>query len=242
MNPEVAYEEGSIVQIPPNSLEDLIDDNVQRIEEIEEVKPETVHIRTNEKTILRHVKPQDVKYWHFKFIDQKNTNQMTNVLQNIQAYRLTVEYSFKLNTADIILKQQEEIVGKIHLLLCDKRDANLPSKYYCKLFFFYFKNNQLFQAVKTALVNFFENFKPAHIKAAHIKAPHIKAPQKRLLRTQKASLKSLTNKNKRTTRQTRKYSLRPQKASLKSLKSITNKNVTKRAHKYSLRPRKVKPN
>ena len=105
------------------------------------------------------------------------------------------------------------------------------------LFPFYFKNNQLFQAVKTALVNFFENFKPAHIKA-----PHIKAPQKRILRTRKASLKSLTNKNKKTTRQTRKYSLRPQKASLKSLKSITNKNVTKRAHKYSLRPRKVKPN
>ena len=122
---------------------------------------------------------------------------MTNVLQNIQAYRLTVEYSFKLNTADIILKQQEEIVGKIHLLLCDKRDANLPSKYYCKLFFFYFKNNQLFQAVKTALVNFFENFKPAHIKA-----PHINATQKRILRTRKASLKSITNKNKKTTRQT----------------------------------------
>lgn len=222
MNPDIAYEEGSIVQVPPSSLEDLIDDNVKLVEETEEVKPETVHIRTNEKTILRHVKPQESKYWHFKFIDQKNTNQMTNVLQNIQGYRLTVEYSFKLNTADIILKQQEEIVGKIHLLLCDKRDANLPNKYYCKLFFFHFKNNQLFQAVKTALVNFFENFKPAHIKAPHIKAPHIKAPQKRILRTRKASLKS--------------------PKSLKSLKSLTNKNVTKRAHKYSLRPRKVKPN
>jgi hypothetical protein len=233
MNSDIAYEEGSIVQVPPNSLENLINEKVERIEEIEEVKPETVHIRTNEKVILRHVKPQDIKYWHFKFSDPRHTNQLTNVLQNIRESRLTVEYSFKLNTADIILKQQGEIVGKVHLLLCDKRDANLPSKYYCKLFFFHFKNNQLFQAVKTTLVNFFENFK---------------ASQKRVLRPRKASLKrslankrSLTNKDKRATRQVRKYSLRPQKASLKSLAN-KNKNVTRRAHKYSLRPRKVKPN
>ena len=84
---------------------------------------------------------------------------MTNVLQNIQGYRLTAEYGVPINTADITLKHNGEVVGKIHLLLCDKRDANLPNKYYCKLYFYHFKNPQLFQAVKTALVNFFENFK-----------------------------------------------------------------------------------
>ena len=260
MNPDVAYEDGSIIPVPRNSLEDLISDKVQQqeqseqieeIADIEEVKPITIEI-ANKKAILRHVKPQESKYWHFKFSDPRHTNQMTNVLQNIQGYRITVEYNFKLNTADIILKQQGEIVGKIHLLLCDKRDANLPNKYYCKLFFFHFKNNQLFQAVKTALVNFFENFKASHSKASHSKASHSKASHskashskashKRLLRSRKASLKSLNNKDKRATRRAHKYSLRPRKASLKSLKSLANKNVTKRAHKYSLRPRKVKPN
>ena len=173
MNPDVAYEEGSIVQVPRNSLEDLINDKVQKTEQLEqpeqielleqsdqleEVKPVTIEI-TNKKAVLRHVKPQESKYWHFKFSDPRYTNQMTNVLQNIQGYRLTVEYGVPINTPDITLKMNGEIVGKIHLLLCDKRDANLPNKYYCKLYFYNFKSPQLFQAVKTALVNFFENFK-----------------------------------------------------------------------------------
>ena len=168
MNPDVAYEEGSIVPVPVvtprNSLEDLINDKVPQIEQTEqlaqteEVKPETIEI-ANKKAVLRHVKPQESKYWHFKFSDPRHTNQMTNVLQNIQGYRLTVEYGTPVNTADITLKHNGEVVGKIHLLLCDKRDANLPNKYYCKLYFYHFKNPQLFQAVKTALVNFFENFK-----------------------------------------------------------------------------------
>ena len=170
MNPNVAYEEGSIVPIKTSSLEDLINDKVKQqeqpeeiediaeIEDIEEVKPVTIEI-ANKKTVLRHVKPQESKYWHFKFSDPRHTNQMTNVLQNIQGYRLTVEYGVPINTPDITLKMNGEIVGKIHLLLCDKRDANLPNKYYCKLYFYNFKSPQLFQAVKTALVNFFENFK-----------------------------------------------------------------------------------
>jgi len=173
MNPDVAYEEGSIVPVKTNSLEDLINDKVQKTEQLEqaeeiaqleqseqleEVKPVTIEI-ANKKAVLRHVKPQESKYWHFKFSDPRHTNQMTNVLQNIQGYRLTVEYGVPINTADITLKHNGEVVGKIHLLLCDKRDANLPNKYYCKLYFYHFKNPQLFQAVKTALVNFFENFK-----------------------------------------------------------------------------------
>ena len=146
-----------------------LDEAEREVEERkEEVKPLTIEI-ANKKAVLRHVKPQESKYWHFKFIDPRHTSQMTNVLQSIQGYRLTVEYGTPINTADIILKMndedesedhsQGEIVGKIHLLLCDKRDANLPSKYYCKLFFFHFKNSHLFQDVKTALVNFFETFR-----------------------------------------------------------------------------------
>ena len=173
MNPDVAYEEGSIVPVKTNSLEDLINDKVQKTEQLEqaeeiaqieqteqleEVKPVTIEI-ANKKSVLRHVKPQESKYWHFKFSDPRYTNQMTNVLQNIQGYKLTVEYGVPINTPDITLKIQGEVVGKIHLLLCDKRDANLPNKYYCKLYFYNFKNQQLFQAVKTAIVNFFDNFK-----------------------------------------------------------------------------------
>ena len=207
MNPDVAYEEGSIVPVPVvtprNSLEDLINDKVPQIEQTEqlaqteEVKPETIEI-ANKKAVLRHVKPQEVKYWHFKFIDSRNTNQLTTLLQNIQGYRLTVEYGTPVNTADIILKSEGEVVGKIHLLLCDRRDANLPHKYYTKLYFYQFKNNQLLQSVKTALVNFFENFKggakkvhslrrkPSLTKRRSLRKPSLRKPsltkRKRVIR------------------------------------------------------------
>ena len=167
-------EQESMIQVPqiqqpqqPQQTKQLDEAEREVEERKEEVKPLTIEI-ANKKAVLRHVKPQESKYWHFKFIDPRHTSQMTNVLQSIQGYRLTVEYGTPINTADIILKMNDEdedesedreIVGKIHLLLCDKRDANLPSKYYCKLFFFHFKNSQLFQDVKTALVNFFETFR-----------------------------------------------------------------------------------
>jgi hypothetical protein len=201
----VVVEEESMIPVPQQQTKQpqQTDYQEQTVEQVqteqigEDIKPVSVEI-ANKKTILRHVKPQESKYWHFKFIDPRNTNQMTTLLQSLDGYRLTVEYSFKINTADIKLIQNNietnEIVGKIHLLLCDKRDANLPNKYYCKLFFFHFKNYQLFQAVKAALVNFFENFKPA----------------KKELREG-----SLTDKGRRVTRRPHRYSLRPRRASLR---------------------------
>lgn len=176
----------------------------------EDVKPVTIEI-ANKKAILRHVKPQESKYWHFKFSDPRHTNQMTNVLQNIQGYRLTVDYGLRINTADITLKQNEEIVGKIHLLLCDKRDANLPNKYYCKLFFFHFKNPQLFNAVKNALVNFFENFKGQQ-KMIRERSPtnrHRRVTRRPLrarnsLRNQRPSLRNQRNNQRTSLRNSRK--------------------------------------
>jgi len=82
MNGAPDYMEQSIVpgpvSTPRNSLEDLINDKVPQTEQVEQlaqtedVKPETVEI-ANKKAVLRHVKPQEVKYWHFKFIDSRNT-------------------------------------------------------------------------------------------------------------------------------------------------------------------------
>lgn len=196
----VIMEQESMIPVPETKQTEYQEQTVEQVqtEQIgEDIKPVSIEI-ANKKTILRHIKPQESKYWHFKFIDPRYTNQMTTVLQSLDGYRLTVEYSFKINTADIKLIQNNiesnEIVGKIHLLLCDKRDANLPNKYYCKLFFFHFKNSQLFQSVKAALVNFFENFKPA----------------KKELREG-----SLTDRRRRVTRRPHRYSLRPRRASLR---------------------------
>ncbi len=122
-----------------------------------EIPAETIEIAN--KSIIAHLVPQESKFWHFT-LNGANKEQLTKILESIPEYRLTVEYGIPQNTPDITLKMNGEVVGKIHLLLCDRRDANLPEKYYCKLYFYQFKNKELYSKVKTTLVNFFENFKP----------------------------------------------------------------------------------
>lgn len=154
----------------PDILNSNSEEVSQEINDIESSIPETEQdipaetIEISNKTVINHLKPQESKYWHFSFKNESNKNQLTQILQNIPGYTLTVEYGIPQNTPDITLKMNNNIVGKIHLLLCDRRDANLPEKYYCKIYFYHFTKPELYQAVKTTVVNFFENFKSNEIK------------------------------------------------------------------------------
>lgn len=146
---------------------DVGESNTNEIQEVNEViaskpvekeiQPEIVEISRDH--IINHLKPQENKYWRFSFKNESNTTRLKTLLQSIPEYNLTVDFETPQNKPDIVLKQDGIIVGKINLLLCDRRDANLPEKYYCKLYFYHFKNPQLYEAVKAAAVNFFENFK-----------------------------------------------------------------------------------
>jgi hypothetical protein len=153
-NPDFQTEQDDeIMASEPVSLEPL-----EPIAVKEEIPAETIEI-LDKNRILSHIKPQENKYWHFTFNTDSNKNQLTSVIQSIPGYSLTVEYGLPQNTPDITLKRDGKIVGKIHLLLCDRRDANLPNKYYCKIYFYHFDNEKLYQDVKAAVINFFENFK-----------------------------------------------------------------------------------
>jgi hypothetical protein len=158
-NPDFETEEESeIMATAP--VPEISQTSQEIITEKKEIPAETIEISEKDK-ILPHIKPQENKYWHFTFNTDSNKKQLTDTLQNISGYNgLTVEYGIPQNTPDITLKRNGEIVGKIHLLLCDRRDTKSPEKYYCKIYFYHFKDNQLYQDVKAALINFFENFKP----------------------------------------------------------------------------------
>lgn len=146
-----------------------ISEEITMVNEIESSIPETEQeipaetVEISNKNVINYLKPQETKYWHFSFKNESNQNQLTQLLQNIPNYSLTVEYGIPQNKPDITLKMNDIVVGKIHLLLSDRRDVNLPEKYYCKIYFYHFTKPELFQAVKTSLVNFFENFKPNKI-------------------------------------------------------------------------------
>jgi hypothetical protein len=129
----------------------------------EYVPAETVEITEKEK-VLPYVKPQEVKYWHFELNKQDN-DKLTELFKNIPEHDITVEYGTSKSSPDISLIEDNNVVGKIHLLLCDRRDKNQTEKYYCKLYFYHFMDQKLFNIVKMKLTYFFENFKPYRISS-----------------------------------------------------------------------------
>jgi hypothetical protein len=123
-----------------------------------EVPADTIEIsKEATKIILNNVEKQPSKYWHFQFKNEGHKKDLNEVFKSLD---LTAEYGIKQDTPDItLMDSNENIVGKIHLLLCDRRDTNNREKYYCKIYFYHFKNPKMFEDVKAAVLNFFENFK-----------------------------------------------------------------------------------
>ena len=151
----------------PMKLETQIEPDVPITEPVEapqnEIPADTIEIsREATNHILQSVEKQPSKYWHFQFKNDGEKEKFTEVLQTVPGYKLTAEYGIKQDTPDITLRLGEQIVGKIHLLLCDRRDVGNRDKYYCKIYFYHFKDPKLYGAVKAAVVNFFEGFKSSN--------------------------------------------------------------------------------
>jgi|UniRef100_A0A6C0DY98 hypothetical protein len=119
------------------------------------VKPEPVEI-INKTTVLPYVTSQSPRNKHFKFINDSDTVQLTNVLESIPG--LTVEYNTVRDKPYITLTKNKELVGKIHFLYYNE---NTPEDKYIKLYLFDFVDPDLYSTVKSKLVNFFENFTPS---------------------------------------------------------------------------------
>jgi hypothetical protein len=158
---EYFEEEGSqitddVISAAPPPIEKTTEEST--VSEDKDIEPETVEFSKN---VVNHLKPQENKYWRFSLKNESNTNGLIKAIKAVQN-DLTVEFGVPQNTPDITIKDPNgEIVGKLNLLLCDRRDANLPEKYYCKIYFYQFKNSNKYQAIKTAVVNFFEGLKGA---------------------------------------------------------------------------------
>ncbi len=115
--------------------------------------------------ILSKVRKQNNKYWHFQFKNDKDLDHLKQRIESIPNLNLTVVYNFEgQNKADVTLLQGDKEVGKVHFLLCDRRDSNLPAKYYVKLYFFNFNDENIINAVKDVVTSYFNNFGSNQIK------------------------------------------------------------------------------
>jgi hypothetical protein len=124
-------------------------------------KQETVVV-DNYSEKMGHVQAQP--HTHFRFKDKVYRQQLLDVIKGASTVGPIVasyDYGRKHNT-DIIIRNEgnsdrTKPIGKIHLLLFDRRDRYNIGKYYIKFHLFQFANDELFHSVKQAVTTFFNS-------------------------------------------------------------------------------------
>ena len=103
---------------------------------------------------------------HFRLKNKSDRQKLLRTVENASSEPIVASYDYgrKYDT-DIILRRKNDSnitkpIGKIHLLLFDRRDRYNTEKYYIKLHFFQFANDELFENVKDAVTEFFRSLPP----------------------------------------------------------------------------------
>lgn len=200
MNSHEESVEEPIQEVPSSASPPLMDTPIETTETVvkseEVIPPETVDF--SKEGLVKNLKPQENKYWRFAFKNEEHSKLLKDTIELIPNLNLTATFEIKQNTPDITIKKDvvEDNehsgieVGKINLLLCDRRDANLPEKYYCKVYFYHFKDQAIYQAVRAAVINFFDNLKSVNTPPKDVggkRNKHKTHKKRRIVRRKKTS-------------------------------------------------------
>ena len=103
---------------------------------------------------------------HFRLKHKSDRQKLLRAIEGSSSDPIVASYDYgrKYDT-DIILRRKSDTnsskpIGKIHLLLFDRRDRYNTEKYYIKLHFFQFANDELFDKVKQVVSAFFQSLSP----------------------------------------------------------------------------------
>jgi hypothetical protein len=124
-------------------------------EQVDHMKGETLTM-ANPGRIFPYIMAQESTHFQFK------TKEMERRFQHMieQIPDLTVRFDYgREDKSDILLVSSSDptqIVGKLHLLLVDRRDRGDPSKRYVKIHLFHMKDPQQFELVRQRVTDFFE--------------------------------------------------------------------------------------
>ena len=169
-------------------------------ERVDHMKGETLTM-ANPGRIFPYIMAQESTHFQFK------TKEMERRFQQMieQIPDLTVRFDYgREDKSDILLVSSSDptqIVGKLHLLLVDRRDRGDPSKRYVKIHLFHMKDPQQFELVRQRVTNFFEKIGQS-VRASTTRMPMTESQTKRVQHTRRrvisatrkrASIKSKRN-------------------------------------------------
>lgn len=123
-----------------------------------ETQPVTQHAETIEfdrpQAIFPHIEayPEtSPKQHHFRF---KHQSERTKLIQTWAQRGITAEFNESGN-ADVILTQEDRLIGKIQFLHFDRRDRSVRSKYYVKVYL-QFEDQEMLEQAKQIMRSFLE--------------------------------------------------------------------------------------
>ena len=108
-------------------------------------------------SLLGRLERQKHKYWHFKFV---NPSDLTNFKERIIGSdpTLTVDDNDGgQQHADITIRRNQDIVGKLHFLHANRPDICDPKKFYVKVHYYHFTDKVLMGQIKAAVHVFFDD-------------------------------------------------------------------------------------
>jgi len=204
-------------------------------ERVDHMKGETLTM-ANPGRIFPYIMAQESTHFQFK------TKEMERRFQQMieQIPDLTVRFDYgREDKSDILLVSSSDptqIVGKLHLLLVDRRDRGDPSKRYVKIHLFHMKDPQQFELVRQRVTNFFEKIGQS-VRASTTRMPMTESQTKRVQHTRRrvisATRKRASIKSKRNI---------PRSLKRSSLKrSSLKRSSLKRSMKHSSIKRSTKP-
>ena len=206
----------------------------EREERVDHMKGETLTM-ANPGRIFPHIMAQESTHFQFK------TKEMERRFQQMieQIPDLTVRFDYgREDKSDILLVSSSDptqIVGKLHLLLVDRRDRGDPTKRYVKIHLFHMKDPQQFELVRHRIVGFFEKI-GLPVRTSTTRMPMTVSQKKRVQHKRKRVI-SLTRKRsiKSSTKRSIKRSMKRSSMKRSSMKRSSMKRSS--IKRSSMKPR-----
>ena len=105
-------------------------------------------------SLLGRLERQKHKYWHFKFVNPSDFKKRIMELDPT----LTVDENYGgQQHADITIRKNQDIVGKLHFLHANRPDICDPKKFYVKVHYYHFTDKVLMGQIKAAVHVFFDD-------------------------------------------------------------------------------------
>ena len=102
-------------------------------------------------SLLSRLERQKHKYWHFKFVNPSDLNEFKKRIMELDP-TLTVHENYGgQQHADITIRKNQDIVGKLHFLHANRPDICESKKFYVKVHYYHFTDKEFMGKIKESV-------------------------------------------------------------------------------------------